>query len=65
MSHLAKLIFIDLGILVTLIVTAILADTFVKTILGLVMGMLSLYGLIAFLLLTAYIIIVEIIKKAG
>ncbi len=65
MSHLAKLIFIDLGILVTLIVTAILADTFFRTILGMMFFLISFFGMIAFVLLTAYIVIEELIVKEG
>ena len=65
MSRLVKLILVDLIMFVTFIVTAILADTFFRTILGMMLVWISFCGMLGFILLTGYIVIEELIKKAG
>lgn len=65
MSRLVKLILVDLIMFVTFIVTAILADTLFRTILGMMLFLISFFGMIAFVLLTVYIVIEELIKKEG
>lgn len=65
MNRLTKLIIIDLSILMTVIVAALLADIFFKSMLSLILFLISVFGLTAFVCLTTYIVVEEIIKKEG
>lgn len=65
MSRLVKFILVDLSILVTIIVAAIFADIFFRTILGMMFFLISVFGMLGFVLLTAYIVIEELIAKEG